>query len=65
MTGRSTWVSSGRPEKAVCRVTPGNHMLDRSLNRMVVEEAAIGCERCHGPGALRRAATERLNRAGD
>lgn len=26
--------------------------LDRSLHRMHVAEAAIGCERCHGPGAL-------------
>jgi predicted CXXCH cytochrome family protein len=26
--------------------------IDKSLHRMHVTEAAIGCERCHGPGAL-------------
>jgi hypothetical protein len=28
------------------------HVADRSLNRMHITEDAIGCERCHGPGAL-------------
>ena len=27
-------------------------MLDGSLHRMHITEAAIGCERCHGPGSL-------------
>jgi hypothetical protein len=29
-----------------------SHAVGHSLHRMQVDEAAIGCERCHGPGAL-------------